>query len=1047
MTTNMSNLSISLLGSFQATLNEESITQFRTKSVQALLAYLVCVAKRPFPSNSAQASSREQLMDLLWPGMPLKSAQANLRQTVYRLRQLIPEVQGQNGEPVPFLITNRQTIQINPEVACLADVHEFTVLIETEPEKAIALYRGDFLADFYLPDSETFEEWANNQRELYRRQVLAAMEQVTAVSIQHADYDKAIKLAQRQLEIDNLRESNHRQLMEAWARNGRRQEALTHYNHLQKLLQDEIALEPEPETLALIEAIRADELGRTITSPKSSQSGNDSKQPQHNLPQRLTSFIGREKEMAAVADLVSQNRLVMLTGVGGIGKTNLSLQVGRALIETFPDGVWLVELAPTSDANLIPQTIASALGLRDSAAHTIQETLLDYLQEKQCLLILDNCEHLINEVAQFVQTVLQHCADVKILASSREALAVPGERPFPVPPLTLPENGQQSILEEWQQYEALRLFVERAQIVLPEFQVTVNNVASLVQICQRLDGIPLALELAAARVKVLTTSQIAARLDDRFRLLTSGSRAALARQQTLRALIDWSWELLTEDEQHLLQRLSVFAGGMDIEAVETICADESLQSYEILDLLNGLVNKSLVNVQRKQGEETRYYLLETIRQYAQERLTAAGETETYRHKHLVYFRQLAATAEPLLQGFQQGVWRNRLEKELDNIRVALNWAHETDAIAGLELISSLFYFVITRGYLHEMETHLTQLIAQTAAISSIIKAKALWVLGSFLVTQSFQRREEAEVLWQESLALSYKLEDPLGITRILRLQGYFLSAQGQVEQGQALIREGVALMREVGDKAAIAETLNYLYEHEPWDNDEQRWAMLQETERLQREVGQLFLLVITLRRSGHLATLQGDFETARTFFAECLPIAESIGPRDVAYTLIEMGQLYFRMGEYSLAQTTLKRALSEIQKPEVYDNGEWAIVHLGYVHLRQGNLSQAKQNFSQSLQLFKKGDVVNGVCFTLEGLASLAVQLEQAEKATRLFAWADAIRKTLADARSSLEQADVDEDIAHILDMIDEETYTAVYAEGYAMTMEQAINYAIGDED
>ena len=1034
----MNNLSVSLLGSFQAVLDGEPIAQFRTKSVQALLIYLVCEAERPY--------QREALMEFLWPGMPQTSAQANMRQTLYRLRKLIPEVKSKDGDTtVPFLITDRQTIQINPDADCFLDVATFT---SSEPAQAIALYRGDFLADFYLPDSEAFEEWASARRADYRRRVLEMMEGETAVHLQSARYDKAIKLAQRQIEIDNLRESSHRQLMEAWARNGRRREALSHYETLRQLLQDELAIEPEPETLALIEAIRAGELSRTapIFAAPSFPTDNEPELAKHNLPQRLTSFIGRENEITTISDLISQNRLVNLTGVGGIGKTNLSLQVGQSIMKTFADGVWLVELAPITDADLLSQTTASVLGLRESGNQSIADYLLDYLQEKQCLLILDNCEHLINGVAQFVQMILQRCANVKILASSREVLGVLGERPFQVPPLTFPTNNQQAILEEWQQYESLRLFVERAQIVLPAFQVTADNAAAIVQICQRLDGIPLALELAAARMKLLTTAQIAGRLDDRFRLLTSGSRAAFPRQQTLRALIDWSWELLTTAEQRLLQRLSVFAGGMNLEAVEAICADETVPFYEMLDLLNELVNKSLVNVQRKQGEETRYYLLETIRQYGQERLTAAGETETYRHKHLVYFRQLAATAEPQLQGFQQGAWRDRLENELDNIRAALNWAHETDAIAGLELLSSLFYFVITRGYLHEMETHLTQLLAQTPSLALPIKAKALWVLGSWLVTQSHQRREEAEVLWQESLSLSYRLEDPLGITRILRLQGYFLSAEGQVERGQALIRKGVALMREAGNKAETAETLNYLYEHEPWDNVEQRWAMLQETEKLHREVGNAFGIVITLRRAGQLATLLGDFETARPFLEECLPLAESVGLRDYAHTVSELGVLYLRMGDYPLAQTTLNKAVSLFQNREIHDQGHWARLYLGYVHLRQGNLLQANQLFSQALRSFNAQNDENGICYALEGLAGLAVQKEQPEKAVTFFAWADVSRKNRSGARPPVEQDSVDKDIARIREIIGEEAYAIAYAQGQAMTMAQAIAYAIEDE-
>ena len=334
---------------------------------------------------------------------------------------------------------------------------------------------------------------------------------------------------------------------------------------------NELAIEPEPETRRLLEAIRSGELSQAPARATPHTSPIEVEPlPKHNLPQRLTSFVGREKEITAITELIGQNRLVMLTGVGGIGKTNLCLQVGRQMLDAFSDGVWLIELAPITDPALVAKTTANTLGLRESSGGTlvafardsqesqprsILQQLLDYLQEKECLLILDNCEHVIEAAAQFAKTLLQTTTGVKILASSREALGVLGEIPFRVPSLTVPAVQQVTAVTEWQQFDALTLFVDRATAVSPEFRVTEDNFPSIVKICQRLDGIPLALELAAARVSVLNTAQIATRLDDRFRLLTGGSRTALPRQQTLRALIDWSWELLTETEQMLLQRL------------------------------------------------------------------------------------------------------------------------------------------------------------------------------------------------------------------------------------------------------------------------------------------------------------------------------------------------------------------------------------------------------------------------------------------------------------------------------------------------------------
>ncbi len=1039
----MSELAISLLGTFEVRLNNEPVNSFRTRSEQALLVCLVCETKQPLRLGSVQASSREKLMDLLWPRMPQASAQANLRQTLYRLRKLIPEVNGNNGKYVPFLITNRKTIQINPKADYFADVHEFASLVGDDPEQAIELYRGDFLADFFLPDSETFEEWANNRREVYRRQVLEAMETVTAVSIHNSNYEKAISLTHRQLEIDNLRESSHRQLMEALARNGRRQEALSHYQILQQLLQDELAIEPSQETRTLVEAIRADHFSEKVETPQRSvvQLREQRKRPMHNLPRRVTSFIGREKEIEAITNLIGENQLVMLTGVGGIGKTNLCLQVARNLHETFPDGVWLVELAPIADSNLIAQTTASALGLRESAERPILESVLAYLQEKQCLLILDNCEHLINGVAQFVQQILQQCADVKILASSREALGVPGERPFHVPPLTIPQNDQQSLLDEWEQYEAMRLFVERAQIVLPEFQVTADNVRPLVQICQQLDGIPLALELAAARMKILTTTQIADRLDDRFRLLTGGSRAALPRQQTLRALIDWSWELLTEEEQCLLWRLSVFAGGMDLEAVEAICAGDDLHVYECLDLLNELVNKSLVIAQREQGQETRYYLLETIRQYAQERLTAAEEVETYQGKHLIYFLALAETAEHGLKGKDQSVWLKRLALEIDNIRTALDWAQKTDIEAGLRLIFALSWWLIqVQGNIREMDGRLTRLFDQ-AVVEPIVKANALWMQGMFKF--EFTEYDTSMLLLQESLVLYRQLEDSLGMVRTLRRLGQMEWYMGQVELSQQLLLESLTLARSLAYKSEIAAGLLVLADKEI--DYEQALIYLEESESLFREVGDLIGLARTLSTLGHLAMWQGDLEVAQANLEESLSIQESLDSRGTPWTLTVLGMLYVYLGDFPSAQTSFENAIFICEQTGRPGAKDWALVFGGYAFLRTGRLVEAKQLFSKSYQNFKKINEYTGIIYSLEGLASLAVQHAQAEKGVRLFAWADAWRRKINDPRPPIEQTDVDRDIALILEMIDEETYAAAYTAGAAMTAEQISAYALED--
>jgi predicted ATPase/class 3 adenylate cyclase len=377
----------------------------------------------------------------------------------------------------------------------------------------------------------------------------------------------------------------------------------------------------------------------------------------HNLPVQLTSFIGRKREMAEVKRLLAESRLLTLTGSGGCGKTRLALQVAADLLEEFPEGVWLVELAPLADPGLVPQAVASVLGLREEPGRSLTATLTDALRARSLLLVLDNCEHLLSACAQLVESLLHACPQLRVLASSREGLGIGGEQTYPVPSLSLPDPQRLPALDELQEYEAVRLFAERAGLSQPRFAVTAANAPSVVQVCRRLDGIPLAIELAAARMKALPVEKIAERLDDCFRLLTGGSRTALPRQQTLRALIDWSYNLLSEPERTLLRRVSVFAGGWTLEAAEAVCAGEAecagappgplpgIKAWEVIDLLTSLVEKSLV-MYEEQGGEARYRLLETVRQYARDRLLETGEAAAVRGRHRDWCLALAERAEP-----------------------------------------------------------------------------------------------------------------------------------------------------------------------------------------------------------------------------------------------------------------------------------------------------------------------------------------------------------------------------------------------------------------
>ena len=455
----------------------------------------------------------------------------------------------------------------------------------------------------------------------------------------------------------------------------------------------------------------------------------------NNLPIQLTTFIGREKEIVDVKRDLELHRLVTLTGSGGTGKTRLSLQVAAELLEEFDHGVWFVELAPLSDPDLIPRTILSTIGIIEQRGKTSLEVLQEYLQDKRILILLDNCEHLIEASASLVNTLLSAAPGLKILASSRESLGVRGEASYPVPSLALPDIKHLPIVEQISAYEAVRLFIDRASLVAPHFMVDKDNAPFIAQICYRLDGIPLAIELAAARVKVLSVEQISMRLDDRFRLLTGGSRTALPRQQTLRALIDWSYDILTPNEKTLLRRLSVFASGWTLEAAEDVCSGDGLGTYDVLDLLTQLVNKSLVVlIEHTQSGETRYRMLETIRQYAREKLLASGDSERIHDRHLAYFVKLSERAEDELYRTNQTFWFNKLDDEFDNLRMALEWALSTSARSGLQIIYRLRHFLEAHGDLREVADLLAQFFGRYKDVDAL-HARSLAVYAFCLFRQ------------------------------------------------------------------------------------------------------------------------------------------------------------------------------------------------------------------------------------------------------------------------------------------------------------------------
>jgi len=607
----------------------------------------------------------------------------------------------------------------------------------------------------------------------------------------------------------------------------------------------------------------------------------------HNLPVQLTSFIGREREMVEVERLLEASRSVTLTGAGGSGKTRLALQVAATVLERFPQGVWWVDFTPLSDPSRISQAVANTLGIREERGRSLTETLADYLRAKTALLLLDNCEHVIAGCAELAHALLTACPNVRILATSRERLGVPGEAAWRVPSLSLPEVRVGPLAERspperlspsaLAQFEAVRLFTERGAFAQPGFTLTERNAEAVERICRQLDGIPLALELAAARVSVLSPHQIADRLADRFALLAGTDRPTRPRHQTLQAAMDWSYDLLTEPERLLLARLSVFAGGFTLEAAEAICAGESIERGQVLNLLARLVDKSLVIPQTMDGE-ARFRLLETIREYARLKLETAGAAGEIRLRHRDWYLALSERAEPGIRGHDQAAWLERLDQEHDNLRAALTWSRDEDetAEAGLRLAAALWRFWDMHGYLTEGREWLEALLARPDRAPVGLRTRALNVAGVLAHRQGDY--DSVPRLSGEALRLAQQEGDDWNAALALHHLAHAVQAGGDLSRAAAMMDESVGLFGRAGDRWGTALSLNCRGDIARNQDDNKRAAALfDEALRLWRDIGDRWGLSASLANLGWVMDHLGDARRAAALFKESLEIARELG--------------------------------------------------------------------------------------------------------------------------------------------------------------------------
>jgi predicted ATPase/class 3 adenylate cyclase len=723
----------------------------------------------------------------------------------------------------------------------------------------------------------------------------------------------------------------------------------------------------------------------------------------NNLPIQLTSFIGREKEIREIESALApgsapagrdETRLVTLTGSGGTGKTRLSQEVGAQLLTDFEHGVWLLELAPLSDEPQIIPALAKVLGLQEVPFEPLASAVEDYLREKKLLLILDNCEHLIAACARLADHLLHQCARLKILASSREALGIAGEMAYHTP--SLPES------------DSTRLFVDRARAANSEFALTDSNASAVAQICQRLDGIPLAIELAAARTKLLSPQQIATRLDDMFRLLVGGSRTALPRQQTLRALIDWSYDLLSDKEKRLLQFASVFVGGWTLEALEFV-ADEP----NTLELLEQLVNKSLVVTEQQEGG-MRYFLLETIRQYAREKLFEAKQAAAARDRHFLHFKEMSKDRWDISYLAMEAETQKlkSLRVEVENLRAALQWGMQNDGQGALELAAG-------------MAMILSMLGSQAEGINDI--QAALEKVHALPPVQGDADRVRREILVHGFFSL-----------------GVLLQGTNEIEYSRRVLQEAVATARELGDRRLLGLGLEMYANASAMIRAEDALEAAQEGLDIFREIDFGPGMVMAFSNLARWATMRGNFQEAEKYVA-LAQAGLSVGAVSfqTGFLNLGMGIAARYQGRYELALSCFEEGLQVFRQVGHKGLANALTSEIAHTQRAMGNYAEAKKAYRDTIKVFHDYGNRPAVAHQLECFAMIAIVEEEPQRAARLFGAAETLREATGHKRTDEEEGEQAQFVSRLRTMLPEPEFRALWAGGRAMTMEQAIQLAL----
>ena len=847
-------LEVQFFGSFAIQHDGKPIV-LSSRAAQSLFAYLILTA--------GTQHRREKLAGLFWPDLSEAKARTYLRQQLWRIRKALPAKTESD-----YLLADDITICFNAASEYRLDVAALRELEEDAPVHemmmALSMYQGELLPGFY-------EDWVSQEREHLQVVFETRMEKLLELLAAEKRWQDLLEWAERWIQRSAVPETAYRQMIAAYNALGDRARAASTYERCVKALR-ELDLEPSEETRTLV--LRQ-------------------KTPWH-VPLPLTSFIGRAMELEEIASLLRKSRLVTLTGSAGIGKTRLAIQVAEGFLDRFSDGIWFLDLAPLRNPNFVPNRLANLLGLLESGDpnRSVTDLLTHYFGFRSALIIFDNCEHLIASCAQLASELLTSCEHLSILATSREALRISGEIPYRVPSLDVPQQSAGDRLEVLQGASSIRLFGERAAVISPGFVIDADNAFAIAQICRRLDGIPLAIELAAARTNVLTVNQISSRLDDRFQLLSHGLRAAPPRHETLRATIEWSYQLLSEQESTLFRQLAIFVGGGTLDAVETVCSVPEIPSLELLNLLSSLVNKSLVMAETV-DRGMRYHMLETIRQFGLENLFEdQGEAVKVQERQLKYFLRLAEEAEPHLLGVDQSAWMDILEVEFDNIRLALDWAiSQGKGEDALRLYGALGWFLFIRCRFREGEQWFKR--ANLLRESASTRTKAIALRSASWLYYAKDDFSTCLQLHRESLDLFLELKDEREVSTTLQFMGVMEFTLGNTDRAKVLFDESLLLSRRLNNRQAMPRVLMHLgHIFNGQGNLESARIYYEESLAVAREVGEGHLLMMVLGNMGQFMQRLGSNAKAREYYQESLQIGIRLkNKRTVALTLLNFAEL------------------------------------------------------------------------------------------------------------------------------------------------------------